>query len=73
MNLKKFILPLLGVAAILPSKADEGMWLLPLLEKQNVEMMKQRGLELEIKDIYNPDSIRSEGRRVGEGGRIGWK
>ena len=57
MNLKKFILPLLGVAAILPSKADEGMWLLPLLEKQNVEMMKQRGLELEIKDIYNPDSI----------------
>jgi Peptidase S46. len=57
MNFRKLILPLIGAALITQAKADEGMWMLPLLEKQNAEMMKERGLLLEMKDIYNPDSV----------------
>lgn len=35
--------------------ADEGMWLLPTIG-HNAEKMKVLGLELEHRDIYNPDS-----------------
>lgn len=38
------------------AKADEGMWMLPLLEKLNIEQMKKMGFELDAKDVYNPDS-----------------
>lgn len=34
-------------------KADEGMWLLPLLEQLNLEHMQELGLELGADDIYN--------------------
>ncbi|MDI3527852.1 MAG: hypothetical protein PWR03_2035 [Tenuifilum sp.] len=34
-------------------KADEGMWLLPLLKKYNIEVMKQKGFKLTAEDIYN--------------------
>ncbi len=37
----------------LTSKADEGMWLLPLLENKNIDDMKKMGLKLDAKDIYN--------------------
>lgn len=47
---------MVAVACIAPVAADEGMWVLPLLEKQNAQLMKERGLELEIRDIYHPDS-----------------
>ena len=58
MNLKKLLLvPALAAAAVLPSKADEGMWLLPLLKQQNMEQLKAAGLNLDIDDIYNPDGI----------------
>lgn len=33
--------------------ADEGMWLLPLLEKMNIKNMKAAGLKLSAKDIYD--------------------
>ncbi|MCF0174348.1 MAG: S46 family peptidase, partial [Bacteroidales bacterium] len=36
-------------------RADEGMWLLPLIEKYNIEAMKQKGCKLSADDIYNPD------------------
>ena len=43
---------LLGVGA--PSlRADEGMWLLPYLEKLNIKDMKAKGFKLSAKDIYN--------------------
>jgi len=38
---------------ISPLKADEGMWLLPLIEKLNNKKMSQLGLKLSAKDIYN--------------------
>ena len=34
-------------------KADEGMWLLPLLEKLNMGKMTEMGLKLSADDIYN--------------------
>lgn len=34
-------------------KADEGMWLLPLLKKLNIEDMQAKGLKLSAEDIYS--------------------
>ena len=34
-------------------KADEGMWLLPLLNQLNINQMKQEGLRLSAEDIYS--------------------
>ncbi|MDR3236032.1 MAG: S46 family peptidase [Prevotellaceae bacterium] len=36
-----------------PAWADEGMWLLPLVEKLNYAEMKQKGLMLTAEDIYS--------------------
>ena len=41
---------LLGSA---PLKADEGMWLLPLLEKLNIKKMQEMGCKLSAEDIYS--------------------
>lgn len=35
--------------------ADEGMWLLPYLQKLNASKMVERGLKLNIEDIYSAD------------------
>ncbi|MGL4412441.1 MAG: S46 family peptidase [Bacteroidales bacterium] len=47
----------LSLAAIFSGSvtAEEGMWLLPTIG-QNAAKMKSLGLELDHKDIYNPDS-----------------
>ncbi len=34
-------------------RADEGMWLLPLLQKLNIDSMHARGLKLSAEDIYS--------------------
>ncbi len=34
-------------------RADEGMWLLPLIEKLNIKDMKKAGLKLTAEDIYS--------------------
>ena len=39
--------------SVLPARADEGMWLLPLLEKLNIKKMQELGLRLSAKDIYD--------------------
>lgn len=36
-----------------PVKADEGMWLLPLIEKLNMKKMSELGFKLSAKDIYD--------------------
>ena len=48
---------LLASAPLSPARADEGMWLLPLLKEQNFEQMKGLGLEICAEDIYHPDSV----------------
>ncbi|MBO4760362.1 MAG: S46 family peptidase, partial [Bacteroidales bacterium] len=48
---------LCSIAAILvlatSVRADEGMWLLPLLQKMNSKVMKDMGCKLSAKDIYD--------------------
>ncbi|PKO98947.1 MAG: serine protease [Bacteroidetes bacterium HGW-Bacteroidetes-8] len=36
-----------------PMRADEGMWLLPLIEKLNMKKMSELGLKLTAKEIYD--------------------
>ncbi|WP_301041882.1 S46 family peptidase [Parabacteroides goldsteinii] len=40
----------------MPAVADEGMWLLPLLQQQKFPEMQALGLKLQDYDIYSPDS-----------------
>ena len=54
--MKRFLLVILAVAAMMPVKADEGMWLLPYLKKMNIKDMKQKGLKLSAEDIYSVDN-----------------
>ncbi|MBI5008349.1 MAG: S46 family peptidase, partial [Bacteroidia bacterium] len=35
------------------ARADEGMWLLPLIEKMNIGKMTELGLKLSAEDIYS--------------------
>lgn len=49
----------LAAAAILaaaPASADEGMWMLPLLKKMNIDAMHATGLQLTAEDIYSINS-----------------
>jgi hypothetical protein len=53
--MKRFKVLLLSILLISSSlaKADEGMWLLPLLQKYNIGTMQSMGLELSAEDIYS--------------------
>lgn len=42
---------------VLPSFADEGMWMLTDLKTQNAAIMYEMGLELDIDKVYCPDNI----------------
>ncbi|MCX6329047.1 MAG: S46 family peptidase [Bacteroidia bacterium] len=41
------------ISAGFKARADEGMWLLPLIEKLNIGTMTQLGLKLSAEDIYS--------------------
>ncbi len=46
------------VMLVMTARADEGMWLLQLMQQQySIDMMKKQGLRLKAKDIYNPDGV----------------
>jgi hypothetical protein len=47
------ILIILFLSLSFKAKADEGMWLLPLLEKLNIGKMTEMGLKLSAEDIYS--------------------
>ncbi|MDL2221407.1 S46 family peptidase [Parabacteroides sp. OttesenSCG-928-N08] len=53
--MRKLILCVCLAAMLLPGRADEGMWILPLLNQQKEIDMKALGLKLDAADIYNPD------------------
>ena len=56
-TLKLLMLALLCVIS-LPSKADEGMWLLQMMqEKHLADRLKAQGLLLEADDVYSPNKI----------------
>jgi hypothetical protein len=47
------ILIILLISLSFTARADEGMWLLPLLEKLNIGKMTELGLKLSAEDIYS--------------------
>ncbi|MDD3567215.1 MAG: S46 family peptidase [Bacteroidales bacterium] len=53
--MKRFKVLLLSILLISSSlaKADEGMWLLPLLQKYNIATMQSMGLELSAEELYS--------------------
>ncbi len=53
--MKKLTALFIGIALVfnMSARADEGMWLLPLLEKLNIGTMTEMGLELTAEDIYS--------------------
>ena len=58
--MKRFKLLMLALmcVAFLPSKADEGMWLLQLMQEQHLaDRMKAQGLKLDADDIYHPNKV----------------
>ena len=58
MKVKVLIIVALATLVFGTTRADEGMWLLQLMQQQNsIDMMKKQGLKLEASDIYNPDGV----------------
>ena len=51
--MKKIVIWALLLAAVLPARADEGMWLLPLLQQMNGKALKDAGCHLTPQEIYN--------------------
>ena len=51
--MKKLVLWALALTLVLPARADEGMWLLPLLEKMNGKALREAGCRLTPQEIYN--------------------
>ncbi len=51
--MKRIALWALALMMVLPARADEGMWLLPLLEKMNGKALKEAGCRLTPQEIYN--------------------
>ena len=51
---KRFLALLTGLLLLTGAmvRADEGMWLLPLLKQLNIDVMQQKGLKLSADDIY---------------------
>ena len=53
MKKRLFAALLLSFAWVSTALADEGMWLLPYIQKLNIADMKAKGLKLEAEDIYS--------------------
>ncbi len=51
--MKKLLLLVVTVSISFSAVADEGMWMLPYLQKMNIRTMKQRGCKLSAEDIYS--------------------
>ncbi|WP_321330812.1 S46 family peptidase [uncultured Bacteroides sp.] len=58
MNKLKLYLLALVALVVCSAKADEGMWLLQLMQEQHsIDMMKKQGLKLNALDLYNPNGV----------------
>ncbi|MDE6711509.1 MAG: S46 family peptidase [Alistipes sp.] len=53
--MKRLFLLFAALTASVSALADEGMWLLPYLQKMNIRQMKERGCKLSAEDIYSVD------------------
>ena len=58
MNKIKIYLSAIIMLITCSVKADEGMWLLQLMQEQHsIDMMKKQGLKLNALDLYNPNGV----------------
>ena len=55
--MKRILLSLFITSSVLAAHADEGMWMLTDLQKQNEVAMTELGLLIPANQIYNPDGI----------------
>ena len=51
--MKRLLILCAAVLFMLPASADEGMWMLPYLNRLNIKDMKAKGLKLNAEDIYS--------------------
>ena len=51
--MKRFMLTVAAALLSLPTMADEGMWLLPLMKQQKYADMQALGLRLADTEVYN--------------------
>lgn len=51
--MKRLFLTLCAAFVALSAMADEGMWMLPYLQKMNIKDMKAKGCKLSAEDIYS--------------------
>ena len=51
--MKKTVLVLFAFITLINTKADEGMWLLPYIERLNMEKMTEMGFQLTAEDIFS--------------------
>ena len=49
--MKKLLVLLLSISMFAGLKADEGMWMLPLIQKLNIQKMNGMGLTLTAEEI----------------------
>ena len=54
--MKKILFTVLAAVIAFTAQADEGMWLLPYLQKMNIKDMKQKGCRLSAEDIYSVEN-----------------
>ena len=58
MNKLRLLALALTALIIGTAQADEGMWLLQMMQQQNaIDMMKKQGLQLEAEDLYSPNGV----------------
>ncbi len=55
--MKKFVLALLVVVSTFAARADEGMWMLPLIEKLNIQKINGMGCTLTADEIYSDKNV----------------
>ena len=55
-KIKQLAVVTLATLACSELHADEGMWLLPMIQKLNISTMQEMGFELSSEDIFSIDS-----------------
>ena len=55
--MKKLLILLLSLCLFAGAKADEGLWMLPLIEKLNIQKMNGMGLTLTAEEIYSTQQV----------------
>lgn len=51
--MKRLLIIVLALLSMSVARADEGMWILSLLKKQNIDEMQKMGFKLSAEDIYS--------------------